>query len=1055
MRKIIEYFIRYAVPVNVLIIGVIIFGVMGMRSMKSSFFPLVPNNFISVTVGLPGASPAQIEEAIVQKMEENMKGIKGVDRITSTSYENGASIFVELVKGTDANIALQQIKNSVDAVTSLPGDMENPIVAVVENAASTMDFTVSGKGVDLRTLKLVARDIETELLAMDGISQVSLSGFPAEEIEIAVDEKKLRAYDLTFQEIAAAVASTNIISTGGTIKTPDEDYTIRVRNRYYYADEIDHIVVKTTPSGNIIKLKDVAVARDRFNESPDKINVDNELAVAVNVRNTNEEDLVSTSAKLLAYIKNFNQQHDNIKVEVLSDRAKVLNERTNLLIENGIFGILLVLLLLSIFLDLRLAFWVAVGLPVSFLGFFILASSFGVTINVLSLFALIMVIGILVDDGIVISENIYHHYELGKTNVQAAVDGTMEVLPAIFSSVLTTMVAFTTFYFVDGRLGNMFSEVTTVVIITLGFSLIEAVIILPSHLAHSAALKKDRKVYKINVWGDKVMSYMRDNWYGPSINFMLKNKLLGMSIFIALFMLTIGALQGGVIQRTFFPRIASDRADISLTMPQGTNENITDSIISFIETKVWETADEFNEEYDLTDEASAVRFVEKRIGRGTNNGRLRIFLLEGEARPFGSQAFSARVRQKVGPVYGVESLLYDAGSNFGGKPISISLESTDGEELKSATELLKQFMEQDIRIVDIVDDDPEGVKEIRVQLKPNAYLLGFTLNSVMSQVRGGFFGRQAQRIQRGRDDVRVWVRYNAENRSSIKNLDDMWLKSPRGDRVPFSEIATYTIERGEVSISHLDGQRVITVSADLSSENYNTSEVLSELQDDVVPAVQASYPSIGVSYEGQSRLANKTISTLLPAAIRSLLIIMFIIAFTFRTYGKQFLFLPIIAFSLVGVAWGHNIQGIPINVLSYLGIIALIGIQVNDGLVLIAKFNTNIKEGLPYHEALSTACKARFRPIFLTTITTVAGLTPLLFEKSRQAQFLIPMATSIVFGIIFATVLTLYLLPILLSNLNQLKRILFWLRKGKWYPGEEVESAYIEKTFEEKELYEE
>ena len=313
------------------------------------------------------------------------------------------------------------------------------------------------------------------------------------------------------------------------------------------------------------------------------------------------------------------------------------------------------------------------------------------------------------------------------------------------------------------------------------------------------------------------MFFMRDRIYAPSITFILKNRFLGMAIFIALFMLTIGGLKGGVIQSTFFPRIASDRADISLTMPQGTNELITDSIITYIETKVWETAKEFDEKYSLQDNSS-VRFTEKRLGPGTSKSDLRVYLREGEERPFAAQEFSSTIRAKVGPVYGVESLLFDAGSNFGGKPVSISLESTNGVELQKATELLKSAMAEDPRLVDIIDDDPAGVKEIRIELKPNAYLLGFTLSSVMSQVRGGFFGQQAQRIQRGRDDIRVWVRYKKESRNSIRQLDDMWLRSPSGERIAFSEIATYSIERGEVSINHLDGQRVITVSADISSQ---------------------------------------------------------------------------------------------------------------------------------------------------------------------------------------------------------------------------------------------
>lgn len=1053
MRKFIEFFIRYVVPVNVIMVGVFIFGIIGALNMKSSFFPLVPNNLISINIVYPGASPAQIEEGIVQKMEENMKGIKGVDRITSRSLENAANITIELNKGVDANIALQEIKNAVDAVTALPGDMENPIVAIVENAASTMNFTVSGEGLDLRTLKLKARDIEADLLAMDGISQVTLSGFPQEEIEIAVDENMLRAYNLTFRDIAVAVGSTNIIATGGTIKTPTEDYTIRVKNRNYFADEIDHIPVKTTVSGNTILLKDVATVRDRFNERPDRINVNGNLAVLVNVRNTNEEDLTGTSAKLNAYIDEFNEQNSNLQIEILDDRAKILNERTWLLIENGFFGILLVLILLSIFLEVRLAFWVAIGLMFSFIGFFMVAPAFGVTINVLSLFALIMVIGILVDDAIVISENIYHHYEKGKPKVQAAIDGTMEVAPAIFSAILTTMVAFTTFYFVDGRLGNFFSEVTTVVIITLGISLFEAFVILPSHMAHSGALSSKRKVFWINKMGDKFMNGMRDRVYTPAIKFILNNRFFGIAIFVALFMLTLGGLKGGVIQSTFFPVITSDITDVSLAMPQGTNENITDSILTYVEEKAWETGLEFDERYDL-EEGTSVRFIEKRLGSGPSNGNIAVYLLEGEQRPFGTPEFSAVLREKVGPVIGAESVVFDAGSNFGGKPISISLESTDGNELKAATEFLKQKLIDDQRMVDVIDDDPEGVKEIQIELKPNAYLLGFTLSSVMGQVRGGFFGQEAQRFQRGRDDIRVWVRYNDANRSSIKNLDDMRLLAPNGERVPFSEIATYTIERGEVSINHLDGERVITVSADLSSPIYSPSEVLADLKKNLVPTVQASFPSIGITYEGQSRLADKTISTLRPAAIRSLLIILFIIAFTFRTYGKQFLFLPIIVLSLTGVAWGHYFQGIPINVLSYLGIIALIGILVNDGLVLIAKFNANIKEGEVYRVALLHACKSRFRPIFLTTVTTVAGLTPLLFEKSRQAQFLIPMAVSIVFGILFATVLTLFMLPILLTFLNDVKRFFYWVFTGEWRPAEQVERAYIEKTYEEKDLHE-
>ncbi len=1043
MRKIVEFFIRYEVPVNIIIVGVIAFGILGMLNTKSSFFPLVPTNFISVGIVYPGASPAQIEEGIVSKMEEEMKGIVGIERITSRSYENAANISVELEKGVDANVALQEIKNAVDGVTALPGDMENPIVAKVENLVSTMGFTVSGDGVDLRTLKSIARQIESDLLKIEGISQVELSGYPEEEIEIAVRELDLRAYDLTFQDIAVAVANMNIITTGGTIKTKDENYTIRVSNRNYYADEIDHIVVKTTASGNVIRLKDIATVRDKFNESPDRISVNGNLAVFISVSNTNEEDLLVTAKDLKRYIKEFNHQNNNLQIEIIDDRAKVLNQRTNLLLKNGAIGILLVLIMLSIFLDFRLAFWVSLGMVFSLTGFFIFADYFGVTINVLSLFGLIMILGILVDDGIVIAENIYHHHELGKSRQEAAIDGMMEVLPAITSAIFTTIIAFTTFFFVAGRIGTFFTEVSLVVIITLTISLFEALIILPSHLAHSKAMSmgEGRKGWVINRWGDQLMKWLRDNIYAPAIHFILRAKLLGMAIFVGLAMITFGAFKGGVISFEFFPSIDSDEANVSLTMPQGTNETITDSIINYIESKVWETADEFEKQFPGM---PAVRFVERRLGPGTNRASLNIYLLEGQDRKFSAPVFSNSLRAKVGPVYGVESLLFDARSNFGGSPIAISLGSRNEEELKGAVEFLKAKMGEDDRIADITDDDPEGVKEINVQLKPNAPLLGFTLGNVMQQVRGGFFGQQAQRLQRGRDDIRVWVRYDREDRSSIRDLDNMWLKSPTGNRVPFSEIADYSIKRGEVSINHSDGARVISVNANASSESINATEVLGEIKADLIPQVLASFPSISVNYEGQNRTADQTTSTLGPAALRSLVIILFVIALTFRTYTKQLLFLPIILLSMIGVGWGHNIMGLSVNVLSMLGIIALIGILVNDGLVLMAKLNTNIKQGMEYDDALFEACKTRFRPIFLTTVTTMAGLGPLMFETSRQAQFLIPMAASIVFGIAFATVLTLFLLPIMLSNHNRAKRFFTWLFTGKKMSGEKVERAYIE-----------
>ncbi|WP_299161556.1 efflux RND transporter permease subunit [uncultured Tenacibaculum sp.] len=1053
MKKVIAYFIKYPVAVNIIIIAFVILGYFGFSSLKSSFFPLTEAKFISINVAYPGASPQEMEEGVVLKIEDNLKGLVGVDRVTSTSSENAASITVEKLKGYDINVVLADVKNAVDKVPNFPTGMEPAVVAKIENIAETISFVVTGDKIPLKSLKNIARDIENDIRRIDGVSQISVSGYPAEEIEIAVRENDLLAYDLTFNQVANAVSTANILTTGGSVKTEAEEYLIRANNRSYYGDELDNLVVKADASGRIIRLKDVATVKDIWNETPNRNFYNGNLAVRMQVSNTNSEDLLTSAEKINEYIEKFNTEHDNVKIEITRDSSITLNQRTELLFKNAWQGMLLVMLFLSLFLRPRLAFWVAAGLPVAFFGMFMLAGYFNITINVLSLFGMIIVIGILVDDGIVISENIYHHYEKGKNPIRAAIDGTMEVVPPIISAITTTVLAFSMFFFLDGNIGEFFGEVATVVALTLILSLVEALIILPAHVAHSKALHRDQKLYAFNKYAEDFMDFMRDKLYAPALRFVLENKFFGLVIPIALLMLTIGAFQGGIIKGTFFPSIASDRVSINLTMPQGTNEQITDSIISVIETKAWTVEKEFTAKYGVEGEP-VVENILKQIGPGTAKASLRINLLPGETRTFGSREITNAIRQKVGAIYGVEALTFGSGGNFGGSPVSVSLLSNNITELKAAKTELKAELNKNQDLKDITDNDPQGIKEIKIQLKENAYLLGLNLNEVMSQIRSGFFGRQAQRFQRGQDEIKVWVRYNKNERSSIKNLDDMRIVTPTGSRIPFSEIASYEIERGEISISHLDGQREIKVDADLKNAQGSATDILADVQTRIMPEITAKNPSVTALYEGQNREASKVSSSAAVVGPVILLLIYIVIVFTFRSYGQPFMLLIMVPFSLIGVAWGHWFHGFAVNILSLLGIIALIGIMVNDGLVLISKFNSYLKEGMEYEEALFAAGKSRFRAIFLTTITTVAGLAPLIFETSRQAQFLIPMAISIAYGIMIATFLTLLTLPVLLSISNYSKVYTKWLWEGKKPAREEVERAIKELEAENEELKE-
>jgi multidrug efflux pump subunit AcrB len=1064
MKKIITYFIKYPVAVNVMIIAFIAFGLVGAFSMKSSFFPLVDSQLIRISLAYPGASPSEMEEGVVLKIEDNLKGIVGVERVTSVSRENSASVNVEVEKGKNIDVVLSDVKNAVDRVPSFPSGMEPAVIAKVETVRPTISFTVSGENVSLKSLKQYARKVENDIRGIEGISQVALSGFPDEEIEIAVRENDLRAYNMSFDEVGNAIRNSNLLITGGNIKTTQEDYLIRASNRSYYGVELQSLIVRTEPNGTIIRLKDIAVVKDVWSENPDRLYYNGNLAIDITVSNTNNEDLVSSAEKIKDYIHQFNQEQQNVQLNISSDASITLNGRTKLLIENGIVGILLVLFFLALFLNLRLAIWVAFGLPISFFGMFIFAAQFGVTINVLSLFGMIIVIGILVDDGIVIGENIYHHYyDLGKSKIQAAIDGTMEVIPPIVSAILTTLIAFSTFFFVDGRIGSFFGEVSTIVMLTLTVSLIEALIILPAHIAHSKALDRkklengeeirknaiDAFFKKINKVADSGLCKIRDNYYVPFLKFSLKNKIFSFSIPIAILIFSILALKAGVIKQSFFPRIASDRVQITLNMPQGTNEQITDSIISFIEEKVWLTNTEFTEKQ--TGNQDIVENVIKRVGPGSANATLTVNLLPGEARDFSSPEITNSIRSKVGKVYGVESLIFGSGGNFGGSPVAVSLLGNNIKELKAAKKELKFELENNQLLKDVVDNDPAGIKEIKITLKDNAYLLGLNLQSIMTQIRNGFFGFQAQRFQRGQDEIKVWVRFDKKDRSSIKNLDDMRIVAPNGTRIPFSEIANYTIERGDIAINHLKGKREIQISSDLKDVETSATEVLDDIKSRVMPEILSKYPSVTPLYEGQNREAAKVQKSAKSVSLIILGLIYIVIAFTFRSYSQPILLIIMIPFSMIGVIWGHYFHDFPIGILSFLGIIALIGIMVNDGLVLIGKFNAYLKEGMTFNTAIVAAGRSRFRAIVLTSLTTVAGLAPLLLEKSRQAQFLIPMAISIAYGIAIATILTLVILPLLLSVSNHVKVGIKWLKTDREVTREEVERAIIESKFDENE----
>jgi len=1046
MRGFINYFIKYPIAANLFMFGLLILGLASLTSLKSTFFPETESRIISIQLVYPGASPEEIEEGVVNKIEENLKGVTGLERVTSVSRENSGAITVEVEQGYDTDLLVQDVKNAVDRINSFPVGLEPPVIYKRENLGRAISFSVSGD-VDLQTLKRYGREIEDDLLAMEGISKVELSGFPEEEIEIAFRERDLRAYGLTFQEATTAVRAANLDITGGTVKGGEEELLVRARNKSYYAEGLRNIVVKAAPSGGgVVYLYQVADIRDKWSEdNPDRSFVNGKPAVVVLVQNTLEEDLLAITDMVKEYIETFNAANTEVQATVIDDQSVVLNQRIGLLTENGILGFCIVVVLLAMFLHWRLAFWVALAIPISFAGMFIFANMLDVTINVVSLFGMILVIGILVDDGIVIGENIYQQYEKGVPRLKAAVDGTMQVLPAVFSAILTTVLAFSLFLFIEGQLGDIFRDMALVVIFSLIFSLVEGATILPAHVGHSKALSPERDVNKVQQWFERLMNWLRDHTYGPTLRFIMENKWLTVASFIALLVITFGAIGGGIIKGTFFPVIERDEVQITLQMPAGTRDHITMEWLQHIEEAAWQANEDLSERF-FKGEKQAILRVERNLGPTTYEGSISLAILDGESRDsMRVRDVANAVRQQAGPIPQAEVVTYGGGGTFG-KPISISLVGEDYEQLDEATEALKREMEALAELTDVVDNNQEGLREIEITLTEKAKYLGLNLQQIVGQVRNGFFGQEVQRLQRGRDEVRVWVRYDQADRSNIEQLKEMRIRLADGREFPLSEIAQTSIARGVISINHIDGRREVKVDADVANDQVSVSDITASLKDDIVPAVLADYPSVSALFEGQNRQQEKSVKSIQQVGSIILAMMFFIIALTFRSVSQATVVFLLIPFSMIGVAWGHWLMGAPISLFSVLGIIALVGVLVNDSLVLVSAYNDELAEGKSQMQALFEAGKSRFRPIVLTTFTTFAGLAPLLFERSLQAQFLKPMAISVSFGLLAVTVINLMLLPVLLIIANRFKVYASWLWNGVRPSYEAVEGVFRKET---------
>ena len=1048
MRKAVELFVRFPFYANLIIIFLLIVGGMSMFSMKKSFFPERPSRMIYVSVFYPGASPVEMEEGVTSRIEEAVRAIPGIYEINSTSSENSSRVTIEIIPGYDIDEALIEVKNAVDGISSLPTAAERPIVFKSRTTSPAMRLLVTGD-VDLLTLKEYAQQVEEEFLSSGLISQVSISGYPSLEISVEAHEDDLLRYGITFNELQSAISQNNRDVSGGQLRSQEEELLIRLRSRSADPNKIGDIVLRANPDGSIIQIRDVALVKKKFSDTPNKALENGKPLISLSVMKLITEDLTEIDKYIKQYVKDFNASNPSVELVIQRSYLEILGQRLALLYNNGGTGLILVVLALGLMLSTRLSLWVAWGIPASFLAMFIVANLMGVTINLMSLFGMILVIGILVDDGIVIGENIFQHFEQGKGPMRAAIDGTVEVIPAVITSVVTTIVAFSPLIFITGRMEMMY-EMAVIVILSLFFSLFEAFFVLPAHLGNRHVLNRkvlEAKDKGIRKYTERFFNWLRDYAYDRVIKLVIEWRYIVMGIPVAMIVITLGLIGGQLIKTTFFPRMEFDSFDINIAFTPGSGERQTMEYLERFDSIVWVVNEELMEEYNDTVpiiENSIIQLGSafSRNESGAHAGSVDVSPRDSEETGISSFEIIQKIRQHTGLVSEAEKFSIGASRRRFGNPVSIGLLSRNIEELENARDFLFERLQDMPQLKDVINTNALGKQEILLELKPKAYMLGFTETSIANVVRQGFYGGQAQRLQEGRDELRIWVRYPAEGRERIGQMEQMKVQTAAGV-YPLSELVDYEMKRGPVNIQRFNSKREMRVDADMVDPDASVTDVLDQIRAEIIPELQVLYPGITVEFQGQQKESQRNMKDLMILFPLAFLAIIFILMINFKSFEQPFIILIMIPIAVLGSVWGHGIHGKPLSILSLWGIVALTGVIVNDAVVFLAKFNLLITEGKKVKDAILLAGKSRLRPIILTTITTSFGLFPLILEKSFQAQFLIPMGISLVYGVAFGTMFILLFFPALIMVLNDFRRVLRQLWHGRKFEPEEVEIAHL------------
>lgn len=1034
MQRAVAWFAENHVAANLLMLFLLITGAFTCLTMKVEVFPEASLDRIFVSMVYSGASPEEVEEGIVRKIEESVAGLAGIKRIDSVALEGYGYVNIEVMKGWDLNTLLDDIKAEVDRISTFPENAEEPVVREVIRRNNVIWIAIYGDAPE-KTLKHLAEKIKDDITNLKGVTLANLLGVRKGEIHIEISEAVLCQYGLTLGRVAEAVRKTSLDLPAGRIKTTSGEILVRTKGRRYHAADYRNVAVVSRSDGSLVTLGEIGQLNDGFEDVDLYARFQEKPAALIRVFRVAEQNALAVVKQVKAYIETIRPGLPaGVKIGYFGDDSKFLRSRLQLLLKNLLIGLLLVIILLGLMLNWRLAFWVTLGIPISFMAGLMLLPQLNVSINMVSLFAFIMVLGIVVDDAIIIGDNIFRKSEQGLAPLKAATEGTREVGRPVVFSVLTTIVAFWPLLLGGGFMGKMMRNIPIVIMLVLIGSLIESLFILPAHLARSKGMRS-RQSLTLN---QEKRSARWLKWFirGPYrrlLEFCLNWRYAVLAAGIMFLILTIGVWKAGWIKFVFFPKVEGDTLECRLTMPVGTSADRTRAVVAHLEQCARQSLIQEGKNHPpdapslFEFSISLVGWQQGRTDHGGHLANIWIQVPEEKKRGLSTKKLSSAWREHVGSIPDVESLDFRSERHGAGKAVEFHLSSADYDMLLMAVDDLKRELKSYPGVTDVADSFLQGKKELQLNLKPAARSLGLTLSDLAQQVRHAFYGCEALRLQRDKDEVKVMVRYPAAERKSLKHVEQMRIRTADGGQVPFRQVAQVRIKRGYAAIERGQRRRVVKVTADVNPAVINANELRTAMVDGFLPVLISRYPNLNYSLEGEGKEQKEAMEDVYRGFAVALFGIYCLLAIPFKSFTQPIIVMAAIPFALVGAVAGHLIMGMDISILSLCGMVGLTGVVVNDSLVLIYTTNRVRKQGSRAHIAIAYGAIIRFRAIVLTSLTTFAGLTPMLLEKSLQAKFLIPMAVSLGFGVLFATFVTLLLIPcgyLILEDMHNVWRVI-------------------------------